>query len=296
MALTSTRFTVKNGHPQVVFEFDKRPGGVYRPHSMSKNQLRFGENTITIPFSYFWEFADVNKDGFGNACDLPLAKDSVDCFYGYCLDPYDDKWRYSAKLTKKFLERWADLDCPKLVRFEPNCGNSCNMLGMSLPVFETVLYECGWYDEDIADDITEEEMAAFDKYLDNTWGCYERLRNAYNDQHSDETPDIVLAEIEKYESEISEAYKTHEAELKAYSETLPERVLDCGFAWVETINSDIDRKLSFLQTKGIRNTKQLEISYYNDYMSVDNTRKVFEKFLELNPQYKNELLMKTMLD
>lgn len=298
MALTTVRFTVKNGHPQVEFAFDELPTRFYRPSRMNKNLVKFSssEKTMTIPFSYFWEFADSNKDDFGNACDYPLSKESIDYFYGYCYDSYEDKWRYTSKLTKKFLEKWTDLDCPKLVRFEPNKGNSRNMLGMTLPVFETVLYECGYYDEEVADDITEEEMAAFEKYLDNTWGCYERIRNAYDDAHSTENPDDVLAEVEEYEQEITEAYKKHEEELKAYAETLPERMLDCGFAWLETFNENIDRKLSFLMTRGIRSTKQLKTECYKDYMSICNTQKIFDKFLELEPRFKNEVYMKTMLD
>jgi len=293
--LLNTQFIVVNGHPQVKFEFDNLMG-FCKPWTMNKRSIKAKGNILQIPYGSFWEFVDCNKDIIGDVFEMPLSKDSVDCFYGYCLDSYEDKWVYSARLTKNFLEKWLDYDCPQLVRYEPNKGKSVNALGMKMPVFETTLYEWGYGGAEAADDITKEEMECFEKYLPNTSYCYENIKEAYEIANTDYNVEEISDTVLDYERTIQNDINKHKTEIKAYMETLPERQLDCGFAWIVTYNKEMLHLLDVLKTKEARSSNDLKVDFPTDYFSTINSRLGFEKFLELEPKYKEELSMITRLD
>lgn len=295
--LEKVKIVSKNGHPKAELYFTADFNGYYCYPSwkrLIKCEVRDNKKVFTIPIKIFEDFLEINKKVCGGTEDIVYDKDSITIFYGYYIS--SSKFYSTTRLTEKFIKKWVCLDCPDLRRFTVNVDRHVNWAGLSLLMFEDVLYSSSAYDTSV-DELTETEFKAFEKAMDKDWYCFQKIKEAYENQNAKVDVKSIENEVIRYEQEVQCLINTYQSELKEFGKELPERMLDCGFSMIFTSDEDINKKISLLKTKGVRNVDYLNVKFPEDYFSVCNSELIFKKFKELaNCQIANQLSIRTMLD
>lgn len=270
------------GHPRVIFRFTHDLCCWCVSRSWKRKIVTTvdtnGDMLLEMPVGIMHDFIAANKDICGDY-EVKFDKDSIERYYGFV---YGDDYVYSTNLTENFINKWRNYDCPDLVRFSVNINNEKNGWGISLLVFEDVLFQWDYSFNATIDELYEDEYKAFENAMakDNNSRAWDFIKEAWTNQHSNANVDEILAEVEAYEQEIQKVIDSKVADMEKYAEDLPEYALDCGFHMIYTHNEDINGKIRFLKSKGKRTVDYLSVNFPGDYFSVTNSRAIFDYFKE----------------
>lgn len=294
--LEKVKIVSKNGHPKAELYFTADFKGYYCYPSwkrLIKREVKNGNSVFTMPIRFFEEFLRINKEICGDTDNIVYDKDSIKEFYGYTTSSTEF---YSTQLTENYIKKWVGYDCPNLIKYSVNIDRHKNWAGFNFLMYENVLYSSSVYDTSV-DELTDTEFKAFEKAMDKDWYCFQKIKEAYENQNAIVDVKAIENEVAKYEQEVQRLINTYQSELTEFGKKLPERMLDCGFSMIYTSDDDINKKISLLKTKGVRNVDYLNVKFPEDYFSVCNSELIFKKFKELaNCQIANQLSIRTVLD
>lgn len=299
--LINVKITTTKGHPRAIFRFTNDLCG-FRVQKSWKRKIKTetdaenGNVLVYMPIALFHEFIEVNKSVCGNYDEVKYDQGSIERYYGF---ECGDNYVYSTNLTENFINNWRNYDCPDLVRFSVNINNEKNGWGISLLVFEDILFQWDYSFDATVDELYEDEYKAFENAMgkDNNSRAWNFIKEAWMNQHSDANIDEILDEVVAYEQKIQKVIDAHSSAMEKFAEDLPRYEFDCGFHMIYTRNDEISRKIRFLKSKGKRSVDYLSIRFPGDYFSVTNTREIFNYFKSIaeNPIVA-ELYIQTRLD
>ena len=301
MLLENVKIVSRNNRPIAILKFstlfNKESVGYYSYNRMRKHIKTFesdGYRYIEMPVGYLYSFISINERICGKESDVVFDKNSLTTFYCYT---HGNKELYCSQLTSPIIKTWVAYDCPDLIRYTVNINRKKNWAGLNLLYWSDVIYQDDSYTISV-DELTKDEYKAFKKAMNHSWYCWEKINEAWENQHSVQNTDEVLAAVKAYESEVQELINSYQSELEGFKESLEEIPMDCGFTMIYTTNEMINKHISFLKSKGIRTVDYLEVVFPYDYFSVTNSRKIFRHFKEIvgeNP-LKDELSVRTRFD
>lgn len=300
MKLENVKIIAQKGRPKAILKFSLSSANeaicYYSYKKMRKNIRIVNENGFCLfemPVGDLEDFVKINERSCGKADEIVFDKDSITSFYGYTVG---ERIVYFTKLTTPRIRTWIGYDCPDLVRYTVNIGRAKNWAGLNLLFYFDVLYQDDAYNTSV-DNLTESEYRAFKKAMEPDWYCWEKIEQAWNNQHSEQSTEATLAALKAYELEVQELIDNYQTELESFRDKLEEIPLDCGFTMIFTNNEMINKHISLLKSRGVRSSDYLDVKFPNDYFSVTNSAKTFERFKALTKNtLTKELYVRTMLD
>ena len=285
MYLENVKIISKRNRPIAVLKFKTQykseTSGYFIYNRMKKRINSYNTDKyryVEMPIAFLEDFISINKRICGEESDVVFDDKSIEIFYGYAIR---NSIHYFCKLVDSVIKTWVNHDCPDLIRYTVNTKREKNWAGLNLLFWSDVVYQDDGYNVSV-DELLEDEYNAFEKAMNHNWYCWEKINEAWNNQHSEQNADEVLAAVRAYEFEVQEMINTYQPELETYKATLEEVPMDCGFTMIYTSNEMINKHISFLKSRDIRSVDYLEVSFPYDYFSVSNSYKIFEKFKSLS--------------
>lgn len=193
------KFIKKNNKPYVIITnaSDKTINRV--PIYKGRCNIHFTEKEIHLPFSKLDRLMDANNL---TSRDMYVDSESIPYFYGF---EVGDSYEFSVNLTKAFVDKWWNYDCPRLVKFYPNIDDSTNWVGYRPVNFENTLVDWSYLGTSVDEDITLEEVNILTKDRENTSISNNILLTYKATNTKKEDVDVIEKEIANYESKINEA-------------------------------------------------------------------------------------------
>ena len=193
------KFTNKHNKPYVTITnaSDKTINRV--PIYKGRCDIRFTEKEVNLPFSKLDRLMDVNNLTSKN---MYVDSESIPYFYGF---EKGDSYEFSVKLTKSFVDKWWNYDCPRLAKFYPNIDDSTNWVGYRPVNFENTLVDWSYSGTSVDEDITLEEVNTLTNGREDTSISHDIILTYKASNTKKEDASLIEKEIVDYETNINEA-------------------------------------------------------------------------------------------
>lgn len=285
----------RNGHPYALITND---GGIYsyRIHGGFSQKVKpTNDGGLIVAIDYWYKFVSINKERLGlkSADAIEVDKNSQP-YYGFYIG---NKLITSSRLTPKFVDKFFNYDCSRLIRFEPNTEDWCNSLGMRIAEFETTLFDSN-YPVSVGSDATIKECLAIQKGCHSDSQTYKVLQN-HIEILGKENLDInaVLESVQIYEQTLNAIFDKYKVAIAAYTMTLPDRPFDCGFTIVNTTDEQMKKNYQMLKFMGKRDTMNVDVRFPDNYFSCSQSHLILKKLKELSQEpILDTISIRTILD
>lgn len=238
------------------------------------------EYPLVVPYYLFEDFLLINDVDFKT---VKIDENSISHFYGF--KEYDkSKVKFSAELTKSFVNKWWLNDCPTIYRYSVNKDDHTNEYGLKLICFQDMLCEQSFMETYIGYSITEDEVNKLTKNYEHTHIYSQMILTLEAQKITDEQITSICDDVKNYESNIQTLIDSNKPNILNYIEDIKDNTIGNDFGTIQIFskNQEITKKKSILKIIHMpKHNKELNITLPFPTAIRSIQRKQFEKIKEI---------------